>query len=305
MIIPSPPPLSASRAPQGRLFGMIIDVSGSMIMRELEGQNMIGWLSMSAMMSLLPKMSNEDRMILVTANTRIHIYNVNGDIYSPFLKAGCDSNWDNKIMWFCDNSEFLFNKTQAFNMLSSFTKKDSPWKGVPGPTGTRMHLGISMIASMMNASMDNFQSGILTWMTDGISEEDPYFTKKASDMMNHVTEKGIMPIGLVAETQDTILDHFCESIGVASNTALRCLHDPLKLSMAFQSLIMNGVVQLDRAMDSDDFRNGGVKRQRSLSVAASNSIPPLLREASVTPHDVERMDTLPLPGAGPPVVHRQ
>lgn len=284
-----------------------------MMERQLSGKNMIEWLSSATLESLLPQMHDADRLMLVTINSRVHIYATTGDIFSPELKVGEDSNWSERMEFFSKNDNFLFDRIQSFNIMTNFSSPDRqricPWRGVPGPTGTRMHLGISTIATMMNYNMHAFESGILTWMTDGHSEKDDAFTAKSVEMIDMVTKEGVMPIGLVSENNDTILDRFCESIGVDSNTALRCLHEPRKLSTSFKELIKNGMIALEKVVSSADFRAGGVKRQRSLSSAAAVALPPLLRQASIAPPEVERTNTMVIPefapGFAPPALVRQ
>lgn len=299
------PQSDASRAcvVQGRLLGLVIDVSGSMMERKLCGNNMIEWLSSATRDSLLLQMKDADRMMLVTINSRVHVYATNGDIFCPELKVGEDSNWSKKMEFFSKDDNFLFNRIQAFNIMTNFSSEDRqnvcPWRGVPGPTGTRMHLGISTIATMMHSNMDPFESGILTWMTDGESEKDVAFIAKSVEMIDMVTKEGVMPIGLVAENDDTILDNFCKSIGVGSNTALRCLHEPRKLSMSIKELIKNGMIELENVVSSDDFRAGGMKRQRSLSIAAAAALPPFLRQDSIAPPGMERTDTMMIPEFAP------
>lgn len=256
------------------------------------------------MESLLCKMNAEDRLVLVTCNSRVHMYTLDGDIISPTLKLGPDSNWDEKALSYFNKDCFHLNQVQAFNIINSFCGKSSTWRGAPGPTGTRMHIGLSVISSMMAGNMNSFSSGILTWITDGVSEPDTLFIAKSVEMIQSITRKGVMPIGLVADNNDTVLDSFCKSINVDSSTALRCLHEPRKLAMSFKQLIENGTIELDKVVSSVDFQVGGVERQRSLSDAASRSIPSILRENSTSPFFVEHTETT-MNAFIPPRVERQ
>lgn len=120
---------------QGRLLGLVIDVSGSMMTRTLSGKNMVEWLSSATLDSLLPQMNDVDRLMLVMINSRVHIYATNGDIFCPELKVGEGSNWSEKMEFFSKNDKFLFSRIQAFNIMTKFSSPDRqrvfPWRGPP------------------------------------------------------------------------------------------------------------------------------------------------------------------------------
>jgi hypothetical protein len=268
-------------------------------------KTMIRHMAQASLEGIGPLIGPHDRCMHFTVNSRVHVHLPDGAMYSPSPKNMVES--AKKL----DGLDLTFDQVGTCNFLSDMASDGGMWEGVPGPTGTRLHLGLATAADRMikcmEANPDNFDGGVLIYITDGVFHADPTYQVAATSSIERLMQYGVITVGLFAVTDERDMTNFLRSIKMSNEMGLRCLLNDRNMPCAIKGLLTVTSTTLTTLMKDEEEWENPFKRQRSIST--NFAIPQLLRQASVdssvVPQVVDDMLAMPPPPfAGPPPLAR-